>query len=121
MLEANEAFARMHGYAKDELKDLHMRDLVTGPGRALLPARLGRLLGGETLTFEVEHCHRDGHIIPFDVSASLVSMGGLGATRAGGLPGRDSRRRLIAPASGPGWPSPRTAGHCQGFSARYGY
>jgi PAS domain S-box-containing protein len=33
---------------------------------------MARLLSGETLTFEVEHYHKDGHVFPMEVSASLI-------------------------------------------------
>jgi signal transduction histidine kinase/CheY-like chemotaxis protein len=38
--------------------------------------RIQMLLAGEALTFEVEHYHKDGHIFPLEVSASLISSGG---------------------------------------------
>jgi len=38
--------------------------------------RLGRIAVGESLTFEVEHIHRDGHVFPLEVTASAVSWGG---------------------------------------------
>ena len=39
----------------------------------LLPAR--PWAPGETLTFEVEHYHKDGHIFPLAVTANLISSG----------------------------------------------
>jgi C4-dicarboxylate-specific signal transduction histidine kinase len=34
------------------------------------------LLAGEALTFDVEHYHKDGHIVPLEVSASRIGSGG---------------------------------------------
>ena len=41
----------------------------------LIEERLTRLRASEALTFEVEHTHRDGHVFPLEVSASMVSIG----------------------------------------------
>jgi len=76
ILEANEAFARMHGYTPAELKGLSLRDLDTPASARMAPERMRRLLAGEAMTIEVEHYHKDGHAFPLEVSASLVTGGG---------------------------------------------
>lgn len=76
LLEVNEAMARMHGYRREEMLALHLRDLEAWDAPSLPPERMKRLLAGETLTFEVEHIRKNGHAFPLEVSASLVSMGG---------------------------------------------
>jgi hypothetical protein len=35
-----------------------------------------RAMPGEVLQIEVEHRHRDGHVFPLEVSASLISASG---------------------------------------------
>jgi PAS domain S-box-containing protein len=76
ILEVNEAFARMHGYAREEMLHMWLRDLNLPGTFRTHPDRLKRLLGGEAITFEVKHLHKDGHGFPLEVSASTVTAGG---------------------------------------------
>ncbi|MFZ4441666.1 MAG: cache domain-containing protein, partial [Syntrophales bacterium] len=62
LTEVNESFARMHGYSTDEMLLMSLKDFDTPATAQLSSARMGRLITGETLAFEVEHYHRDGHI-----------------------------------------------------------
>ncbi len=76
VVDVNESFARMHGYSVDELLTLNLRDLDTPKTLALAPERMRRIFDGETLGFEVEHYHKDGHILPMDVASSVVDIDG---------------------------------------------
>jgi PAS domain S-box-containing protein len=76
VIEINELFARMHGYSVQEMLSMHLMDLDTPETFQLAPERIRRILAGEKLTFEVERYHKDRHIFPLEVSASLVSVGG---------------------------------------------
>ncbi len=76
LVEVNESFARMHGYSTDEMLHMNLKDLNTPETFQLAPERMRRLWAGEALTFEVEHYHKDGHVFPLEVSASLISYGG---------------------------------------------
>ncbi len=76
LVEVNESFARMHGYSCQEMQQLGLEDLHTPESSLLAPERIRRLLTGETLMFEVEHYHRDGHTFPLEVLAGQVSYGG---------------------------------------------
>jgi len=76
LIDANESFARMHGYGTGELLRMNIRDLDTTKTAELIPERMRQLLAGEILAFEVEHHHKDGHVFPLEVSANLVSIGG---------------------------------------------
>ncbi len=71
----NESFARMHGYTVAEMKDLSFDDLDVPATSLLRRERLARILAGETLQFEAEHYHRDGHVISLEVSANLIPSG----------------------------------------------
>jgi PAS domain S-box-containing protein len=72
LVSVNDSFARMHGYTPQEMKALNLKDLDTPQTYASLPERMERLLAGESIRFEVEHYHKDGHIIPLEVSSSLI-------------------------------------------------
>ena len=72
LIAVNAAFAQMHGYSTAELATMHVEDLDTPEGRQLFPERIRRILSGESLTFEVEHYHKDDHVFPIEVSSILV-------------------------------------------------
>jgi len=76
VVDANDSFARMHGYAIDELLQMNLPGLDTPETLALAPERIKRILAGETIGFEVEHFHKDGHILPLDVAASVIDIDG---------------------------------------------
>jgi PAS domain S-box-containing protein len=77
LVEVNESFARMHGYSAQEMRNMNLKDLDTPDTFQLSPERMRRILDGETLVFEVEHYHKDGHVFHLEVSASLISSGGI--------------------------------------------
>jgi diguanylate cyclase (GGDEF)-like protein/PAS domain S-box-containing protein len=76
IVAVNESFAHMHGYTPQEMQNLNLRTLDTPATLPHLALRLQRILAGESLTFEVEHFHKDGHIVPLEVSSSLIVSGG---------------------------------------------
>jgi len=76
LIAVNGAFARMHGYSVNEMLDLNLSDLDTAEGRELAPGRMQSILSGGNDNFEVEHHHKDGHVFPLEVSASLIQSGG---------------------------------------------
>jgi PAS domain S-box-containing protein len=76
ILAVSESFARMHGYSKKELRRMSIKDLDTPESFQQFPERQRRQLAGESFSFEVEHRHKDGHVLQYEVSASLISLGG---------------------------------------------
>ncbi|MHB8907868.1 MAG: PAS domain S-box protein [Syntrophales bacterium] len=76
LVDVNESLARMHGYSTQEMLRMSLKDFDTPETSQKAPERMRRLLAGEALTFEVEHYHKDGHVFPLEVSASLISSGG---------------------------------------------
>jgi PAS domain S-box-containing protein len=75
ILSINESFAHMHGYTVDELLQMNLRTLDTPEMAQLLPKMIARVLGGETVHLDVDHFHKDGHIISFAISSSLIHVG----------------------------------------------
>jgi PAS domain S-box-containing protein/putative nucleotidyltransferase with HDIG domain len=75
IVAVNAAMARTHGYSVEEMQSMNIGSIDAPESALLAPARLKRLMAGEPLSFESEHLHKDGHIIPFDVSASIVTVG----------------------------------------------
>jgi PAS domain S-box-containing protein len=74
-IETNAAFARMHGYRPEEMRQLSLRELELPAFRQQVPGRIRRILAEGSLTFESEHLHKDGHGLPVEVTASLVAAG----------------------------------------------
>ena len=75
IVSVNERFARMHGLSVEEMLRKGLQELDV-EGTTPAADRIRRVLAGETLTFDVEHYHRDGHAFPLSVTAKLVSWGG---------------------------------------------
>ena len=75
-ISMNESFARMHGYTKDELLNMNLKDLDSPEATQLTEERMQKLLAGESITFEVEHFCKNGKTIPLEVSVNLVSVRG---------------------------------------------
>ncbi len=76
ILTANATAARMHGYTLEELASMHVGDLDTPDSARHVPARIRRVLAGESLTFEVTHRRKDGTLFPIEVTASAVQLNG---------------------------------------------
>ena len=72
----NAAFAAMQGYTVAEMERMRLADLDTPETSRKVPERMRRVLAGETITFEVEQYHKAGHIIPLEVTASLITHQG---------------------------------------------
>lgn len=79
IIEVNRAFAQMHGYTVEQLLRMNTtRDLAVQKA-AWRNERIGvlkRMRAGEAAHFEVEHRHRDGHILHLGVTCSIVWIAG---------------------------------------------
>jgi PAS domain S-box-containing protein len=76
VVDANDSFARMHGYAIEEVLRMNLSGLDTLETLALAPERIRRVLAGESIGFVAEHFHRDGQVVPLDVAASAIEIDG---------------------------------------------
>ena len=77
IITVNEAFARMHGYETHEMLSMNMNDLDASETFPGLNERMqGQRLVGQSLIAEVEHHHKDGHILTLEVSSSLIELDG---------------------------------------------
>jgi len=76
IVDVNRSFARMHGYTTEALLGMNLSQLDTPETLNLASGRIGRILQGETIGFEVEHFHRDGHVLPLDVATSGIDIDG---------------------------------------------
>ena len=76
LIQVNEVFAQEHGYDIQEMLGMNIRDLDINGGVEENSDKVQALLSGKTITFEVEHCHRDGHVFPLEVKVSPISLDG---------------------------------------------
>ncbi|MBN1944831.1 MAG: PAS domain-containing protein [Bradymonadales bacterium] len=77
VLTVNKTFARMHGYASpEEMQHVRLEDLDAPETALLAPERLRRLGEGESMNFDVEHYHKDGHTFFLNVSCRVVQIDG---------------------------------------------
>ena len=76
IVDVNEAFARAHGYRREEVLRMKMEDIDTPDTYRQFAERVRCQLAGETQIFEVEHRCKDGHLIQFEVSSGLSILGG---------------------------------------------
>lgn len=74
ILAVNESFARLHGYTVPEMLKLGL-DKLDVEGTTPFPERIRRIMTGGHLTFEVEHIHKNGEILPLEVAANRISTG----------------------------------------------
>ncbi len=74
VVNANDAYARMHGYSIDELLKIPMKE-IDHDFEEKSPERMRRILAGEHIIFEVNHVHKDGHVITLEVSTGLFDFG----------------------------------------------
>jgi PAS domain S-box-containing protein len=75
IVAVNSSFAEMHGYSLEEIQNMNIEELDCADTKELFPERIRRINEGETLKFEVEHFHKNGHKIPLEVTSGLVTMG----------------------------------------------
>lgn len=76
IIAVNEAYARIDGYRPEELLGTRPEDMNTPESAQRFPERLRRLQSGEVLTFESEHLHKDGRVVPLEVCAGRIKVGG---------------------------------------------
>lgn len=72
LLQFNDAFARMHGYAPDELVGRSIADLLSPAARETLQAHFDRIERQGKHRFESEHLRKDGSVFPVVVDATAI-------------------------------------------------
>lgn len=70
----NSEVERMLGWTKEELIGQHYDKIATPESSALWTERIGLTLAGESIPylFETDAVHKDGHIVPMEVSTNLI-------------------------------------------------
>jgi PAS domain S-box-containing protein len=78
LTQINNVFVEMHGYNAEDFKAKSITDLDVLKERTLEDRAeiIRRMNAGETVRFEVEHYHKDGHVFPIAVSTRLITLNG---------------------------------------------
>ncbi len=76
IVAANPAAAAIHDYTIEELLGMKITSLDTPEFAAGAPEKIKRILTGEALKIETEHCKKDGTRFPIEISANLLELGG---------------------------------------------
>ena len=75
LLYTNKMNLELHGYSSTEFLKKTLMDLDTPDSREGIAMRMKSLMERGKLSFEVEHVHKDGHLIPLEVHAKVVKWG----------------------------------------------
>lgn len=76
ILDANQAACRMHGYTKEEIVGLKVRDLMPEHIARDMPDEISETSLVDGYYIESENLTKDGRRIPVEVSTTLVEIGG---------------------------------------------
>ncbi|MBC8342867.1 MAG: PAS domain S-box protein, partial [Bacteroidetes bacterium] len=74
-LFANQKTYDLHGYSKDQIQALTLDKLYSPDTAKQMPARMKELSEHGKAKFQVEHCTKDGSIIPMEVYAQITKWG----------------------------------------------
>ncbi|HOE66561.1 MAG TPA: PAS domain S-box protein [Candidatus Hydrogenedentes bacterium] len=97
LIEVNEAYCVMSGYARDELIGMTIGDIDADESPAETAARIKRIMTNGSELFETRHRRQDGSIWPVEVSAAyLEEQGGRIVSFCRDLTGRKQRESHIA-------------------------
>ena len=72
----NEAACRAHGYEREKLQQMTLRQLVAPEQRQSALMHLDSLAAGHDAAFETVHCRRDGSRLPIEIHARVVESAG---------------------------------------------
>ncbi len=68
----NPAFAQMHGYTLEEMRDLSIQDVIAPDARKKLSAKIQSIHKSGRQVFESEHVRKDGTVFPVLIDATAI-------------------------------------------------
>ncbi len=95
IIDVNRAAIDLTGYGRDELVGRNLAGIDAPGAAAQLPERLERLTSQGGLSFETAQVRKDGTVVPLEISATVIELGGHPAIL--GI-GRDISERMRAEA-----------------------
>ncbi|PKN40350.1 MAG: hypothetical protein CVU60_16065 [Deltaproteobacteria bacterium HGW-Deltaproteobacteria-18] len=76
LTDVNDAYCRMTGYTKEELKGLNISDLDAAEDGAMTGERIERIVENGSELFESRHRRKDGSVFDVEISVSYLSQHG---------------------------------------------
>ena len=76
LIYVNEAAVRSYGYTKQELLKMNLYKLEVAWSSEVGEARMKKILGDRAAVFEVEHYHKDGSVLNFEIHTRPVEIEG---------------------------------------------
>ena len=76
IVEANERSEITYGYTREELIGMNVGALRAPHLREDVQMKVKRLMARECLVYETENLHKDGHVFPVEISASMIEIDG---------------------------------------------
>ncbi|WP_201067447.1 MULTISPECIES: PAS domain S-box protein [Thiorhodovibrio] len=74
LLEVNTGYCRMTGYQREELIGQPITAIEAKEDERLVQARMARMIDGNQEHFETAHRHKDGRLVPIEVSTSYSHL-----------------------------------------------
>ncbi len=74
IINANQQASKIHGYEEGQLLGMNIESLETDMRKSLFKERLTRLLNGEALIFETEHCRKDETKVNLEISSKAIEI-----------------------------------------------
>ena len=76
LIYVNKAAWVMHGYTREELLNMNLKNLDDTESAKLIAPRLKEIFEKGEVTFEVNHFHKNGSLIPLEIHASKIEVSG---------------------------------------------
>jgi PAS domain S-box-containing protein len=76
-IDVNNRGCEMFGYTRDEILHFNVSDLVAPDDLSKTPLHIDELRAGKTMLFERRMVHKDGKLLPVEISSKLLSGGRL--------------------------------------------
>jgi len=70
----NETACRTYGYAKEEMLEMNLRDMVTAKQVRLAGGRIKKVIDEGYVSFESEHKRRDGSAFPVEITSRTIKL-----------------------------------------------
>ncbi len=76
----NDATCRIHGYTRDEMMKINIRDLIVPEYARIVPLKIEEIASKGDAIFESAHYRKDGSILPLEIHAHVFKLRGLAHT-----------------------------------------
>ncbi len=75
IIYTNDTACRAHGYTKEEMLEMNLRDTVPPSQAGLVSGRVKKVIEDGNLPFESEHRRKDGSTFPVEITSRTIRLG----------------------------------------------